>query len=280
MRQSVQLATLSLLLTASVPAAAIDASVNRAQATPVLAASDTGTPKSGGFLSGIFGCGSDGSKQTVGAIGGGALGALLGNRIAGRGSRTLGTIIGGALGAAAGSAIGCKLQKNDQAKAERAMEQAVVTGKSQSWQSEDTGASGTVEVGGAALAGAGLGDLKLASGVEPASGYTKLGGSYVATAAANIRSLPGLDGKIVGKLSTGQMVWVPASVQGAPWFLISDQGVGQGYVSNALLKRETTATASNCKMVKQTVDVPGSGNASETYQACKGSDGQWAMTRV
>jgi hypothetical protein len=53
------------------------------------------------------------------------VGGVLGNRIAGRGNRTLGTLLGGALGAAGGSALGCKLQKNDQAKAERAMEEAL-----------------------------------------------------------------------------------------------------------------------------------------------------------
>jgi surface antigen len=272
-------ATAALLL-ASVPANAIDGTTKTAAQAPVLQAQDSGSSRNTGFLSGIFGCEADGSKQTIGAVAGGAIGGLLGNRIAGRGSRTLGTIIGGALGAAGGSLLGCKLQKNDQVKAERAMEKAVVTGKDQSWQSEDSGASGKVEVGNAALTGAGLGDLKLASGVDPANGYTKVGGTFVSTAAANIRSAPGTNAAVVGKLLTGQRVWVPASVQGAPWYLISDQGVGQGYVSNALLKRESTATASNCKMVKQTVDVPGSSSTSETYQACKGSDGQWAMTRV
>ncbi len=272
-------ATVALLM-ASAPASAIDGSTTKAAAAPVLQAQDGGGQRGGGFLSGIFGCKADGNKQTIGAVAGGAIGGLLGNRIAGDGNRALGTIIGGVLGAAGGSALGCKLQKNDQVKAERAMEKAVVTGKDQNWQSADSGASGKVVVGNAALSGAGLGDLKLASGVDPASGYTKVGGSFVSTAAANIRSAPGTNANVVGKLATGQRVWVPASVQGAPWYLISDQGVGQGYVSNALLKRETTATASNCKMVKQTVDVPGSESTSETYQACKGSDGQWAMTRV
>ncbi len=280
MIKALQLATGTALLLATAPAAAIDGSVSRVSTTPVLAAQDSGSRSGSGFLSGIFGCSAEGGKQTGGAVIGGVLGGVLGNRIAGRGSRTLGTIIGGALGAATGSAIGCKLQRNDQAKAERAMETAVQTGQNQSWQSEDTGASGKVVVGNAALAGAGLADLKLANGVDPASGYSKVGGSYVATAAANIRSMPSLDGKIVGKLETGQLVWVPASVQGAPWYLISDQGVGQGYVSNALLRRDSTATASNCRMVKQTVDVPGDGSASETYNACKGSDGRWVMTRV
>ena len=279
--KSISFISVTALMISAAPLRAIDpVKAQTATTAPVLSATDTGEKRSGGFLSGIFGCAADGSKQTIGGIGGAAIGGLLGNRIAGRGSRTLGTIIGGVLGGAAGSTLGCKLQKNDQDKAERAMETAVSSGQNQTWQSDETGASGKVEVGNAALSNAGLSDMKLASGVEPVGGYTKVGGSFLAIGNANIRSTAGLDGKILGKLATGQRVWVPASVQGSPWFLISDQNVGQGYVSNALLKRESTATASNCKMVKQTVDVPGSTPASETYQACKGSDGTWAMTRV
>jgi surface antigen len=273
------ISTLALVI-ATCPALAIDGSVTRASSNAVLAAQGGGGRSGGGFLSGIFGCEADGNKQVGVAVVGGALGGLLGNRIAGSGSRTLGTILGGALGAAAGSAIGCKLQKNDQAKAERAMENAVKTGQNQSWENADSGASGKVEVSQPAVAKAGLTDLKLASNVEPASAYGKLGGRFVATSAANIRSAPGLEGKIIGQLAKDQHVWVPAMVSGTPWYLISDQGIGQGYVSNALLKRETTTATANCKMVKQTVDVPGNGTASETYQACKGTDGQWAMTRV
>ena len=49
---------------------------------------------------------------------------------------------------------------------------------------------------------------------------------------------------------------------------------------HALLRREAVQTASACRMVTQTVDAPGSSSASETYQACKGKDGNWVMTRV
>jgi surface antigen len=259
------------------PVNALDPNAPKTSNTAMAVSDDGGSGRSG-FLSGIFGCASDGNKQVGVAAVGGVLGGFLGNRIAGRGSRTLGTIIGGALGAAAGSAIGCKLQKNDQAKAEKAMEDAVATGKNQSWENPETGASGQVEVSGGT--GSGIGDLRFAKGVEPAGGYSKVGATYVATAAANVRSRPGTDGAVVSKLTTGQRVWVPASVSGAPWFLISDQGEGQGYVSNALLKREATQTASACKMVKQTVDTPDAGSATETYQACKGKDGNWTMTRV
>jgi surface antigen len=266
----------SAVLLATGPASAIDPKATNDLSTPVLSAVDDGQPRRG-FLSGIFGCTASGNKQTIGTVAGGVLGGFLGNRIAGRGSRVIGTVLGGALGAAAGSALGCKMQRSDQAKAERATEEAIATGKDQSWENPETGASGKVEVG---ANGTALNGIKFAKGIEPAESYSKIGGAFVSTANANVRSGPGTASNVVSTLPTGTRVWVPASVTGSPWMLISDGGVGQGYVSNALLKKVSTETASNCKMVKQTVSLPGNKDETETMQACKGADGQWVMTRV
>ena len=278
---SAALLAASALLLSATAANAIEAGKTVAAQAPVLAAQDSGTRGGGGgFLGNIFGCQANGSKQEIGAVIGGAAGGLLGNRIAGRGSRTLGTVIGGVLGAAGGSVLGCKLQRNDRAKAERALENAVATNKSQSWENPETGASGRVEVGQTA-SGAALSDLKFANGVEPASGYDKVGGAFVSTSSANIRSAPGTDAKIIGKLAAGQNVWVPASVSGSPWMLISSGGVGQGYVSSALLKRAAINTAAaGCKSIRQTVSTASGATESENLQACKGKDGQWVVTRV
>lgn len=271
-------AAISLVVTGSA-ANAIDATPAPVKPTPAMQATDSGGRKVAG-IGGIFGCSAEGDKQTVGAVAGGAIGGLLGNRIAGRGSRTLGTILGGVLGAAAGSALGCKLQKDDRAKAERALEQAVLTGKDQDWQSDETGASGRVEVG-QNEQGVDLANLKLASGVEPADGYTRVGGAYVSTAAANIRSAPGTNARVLGCLAVGQRVWVPAAVKGKPWVLVSDQGTGQGYVSAPLLKKAVSTTAANgCRLVKQTISQPGAAEETETLQACRSANGEWTMTRV
>ena len=260
---------------------AIEAGKTSAAKAPVLAAQSDGERRGGGgFLGNIFGCQASGSKQEIGAAVGGVAGGLLGNRIAGRNSRTLGTVLGGVLGAAGGSVLGCKLQKNDRAKAERALENAVATNQSQSWENPETGASGRVEVGQAA-GGSALSDIKFASGVEPADGYDRVGGAFVSTGSANVRSAPGTDTKIVGRLAAGQTVWVPASVSGAPWMLISSGGIGQGYVPSALLKRAAVSTAAaGCKSIRQTVSTASGATESENLQACKGKDGQWVVTRV
>jgi surface antigen len=253
-RTSFGLTSLAALALASAPAHAIDPTITQA-AGQVLAnrsapASDTGQQATGGggLLGNIFGCSEGGNKQIIGAIAGGAVGGLIGSKIKG----TVGTILGGALGAAAGSALGCKLQKNDRMRAERATQAAIASGKSQEWQNTETGASGKVEV--ANSTGSTLGDLKFADGVEPAT-------------------------LVLAKLTPGQRVWVPASVTGSPWMLVSDGGVAQGYVSSPLLQK-SVAVASSCKIVKQNVSVPGEAEQSETYQACKDKSGAWVMTRV
>jgi uncharacterized protein YgiM (DUF1202 family) len=126
-----------------------------------------------------------------------------------------------------------------------------------------------------------LANLKLAAEVEPADGYTRVGGAYVSTTTANIRSAPGTDSKVLGRLATGQRVWVPAAVKGQPWVLVSDGGLGQGYVSAPLLKRAVgTANANGCRLVRQTVSQPGATEETETLQACRGANGEWTMTRV
>ena len=126
-----------------------------------------------------------------------------------------------------------------------------------------------------------LASLRLASGVEPAEGYTKVGGAYVSTAIANIRSAPGTDSTVLGRLLAGQRVWVPAAVKGQPWVLVSDQGLGQGYVSAPLLKKAVSGTAANgCRLVKQTISQPGAAEETETLQACRSANGEWTMTRA
>lgn len=257
---------------------AIDPAQLGASPTPARAAvvaEPAGSRSSGG---GIFGCSADGNKQTTAAVVGGLFGAFLGNRIAGRGNRTIGTLFGGAIGAAGGSAIGCKMQKDDRAKAEQAMQDALARGENQRWSNSQTGASGSVDVL-PAQSGQGLAGLKFAPGVEPWSGYQQVGESFVSTAAVNVRARPGLDGRVVGQLPKGVRVWVPAAAEGAPWYLVSDNGVAWGYVSNSMLRRASDG-ASECRMVRQTVNLPDSGSQSESYQACKDVSGQWTLTRV
>lgn len=79
------------------------------------------------------------SKCQTRALIGGALGALAGSAIAGRGDRTEGAVIGGALGAGAGFGI-CKwMDSRSQSQVQNGYQNAVTNNKSvsQKWTAED-----------------------------------------------------------------------------------------------------------------------------------------------
>ena len=233
-------------------------------------------PPSTGLFSSIFGCSASGSKQEIGATVGGVAGGFLGNRVAGGGKRTIGTVVGAAVGAAAGSTLGCKLQRNDQAKAEAALARSAETGQAQSWSNPSTGSSGSTQI--VTTPSRGLAGLALAPGVEPIADYQRIDGYYTATTRANVRSAPGMDGVIMGQLTPNERLWVPASAASGDWLLVSRNGVGQGYVSSALLTPEKSTTA-ECKIVRQTLTVGGQSEVQD-LRACPNPAGGWAFTPV
>lgn len=87
-----------------------------------------------------------GNKQTVGTLGGAALGGLAGNQLGqGRGKAWM-TGVGAVLGAFAGSSIGKSLDQADRMYAEQAWNRAYTApiGQSVRWNNPDSGHYGTV----------------------------------------------------------------------------------------------------------------------------------------
>lgn len=242
--------------------------------TVVNAPTRTEMSNGGGILNSIFGCNAPGSKQIIGAAGGGVVGGAIGNRVAGKGNRKIGTVVGATVGAAAGSALGCKLQRDDQRRAEEAATRAAQTDQSQSWKNTQTGASGSAEV---IQPEEHLNGLTLAPTVMPASAYTGGGGYYVTTANANIRALPSLDGQIVGRLTHGEIIWSVGAAAETGWLLVVKDNVGKGYVSPSLLERQPE-TVNSCKVIRHSVTVPGKGTEVQNLNACLNSDGNWVFS--
>jgi surface antigen len=86
-------------------------------------------------------------KQTVGAVGGGALGAWAASNIGGGSGKVVATAVGGVLGALAGSYIGGQLDKADREHAEHTAQQALENskvGQVSEWKNPDSGHSGTI----------------------------------------------------------------------------------------------------------------------------------------
>ena len=227
----------------------------------------------GGLLGNVFGCSAPGSTQIIGAVGGGVVGGLVGNKV----QKTFGTIAGGAIGAAAGSWLGCKLQRSSQVRAERAAQNAAVTGQGQTWSDPANGASGRSDV--VAGHGQSLAGLRLAQGVTPIADYQMGGGITTVAKAANVRGAPAVSAPLLGKLRPGQTVTVSALTRDSSWSLISQDGIGQGYVATALLGPTRPDTAGGCKVIRQTVQSGGQ-SQSELLNACPNANGGWTFSRA
>lgn len=224
---------------------------------------------------GIFGCAAPGSKQVIGAGGGGVVGGLIGYRIAG-GNRMLGTVIGGAVGAAAGSWIGCKLQIGDQRRAQAAVARAAADGRAQHWSSADTGVSGSA----VPLASSQLANLSFPGNVVTNDRYDSRAGIFVADSRTNLRALPDIGSTLVGALNPGERVTVAAGVENSPWLLVSENGVARGYVSEPLLRKQGPLGGSGCRNIRQTITKPGEGSAMQDFRACPDNNGGWSLAGI
>ena len=87
------------------------------------------------------------SKQDIGMVGGGVLGALAGSTIGGGRGRIVATAAGAILGGFAGSSIGKSLDQADAAYANQTAQRALETsqpGQALPWRNPESGNSGTI----------------------------------------------------------------------------------------------------------------------------------------
>jgi surface antigen len=234
---------------------------------------------SGNPLSSIFGCDASGGKQAGGAVVGGLLGGLLGNSVSGK-NRGLGAVLGAAGGAALGSYVGCRMQRGDAERAEAAARQALDGPGQQSWNNPETGASGSVistPISGGA--GPALNGLRLAPGVELASGYESAPTTYQAPSTLNLRARPSKSAKVVGKLQSGEVVNVIGRASGSAWVLVARNGIGAGYASEASLRPLTNAAPAGpqCRAVEQTIRTADGQAQVQHYTACRNESGDWVI---
>ena len=101
-------------------------------------------------LAGMVGLGAcsqnAGDKETLGSLGGAALGGLAGAQIGSGSGQLAATAVGALLGFFIGSEVGKSLDKADPLYAERTADQALETnptGQSSTWNNPDSGNSGT-----------------------------------------------------------------------------------------------------------------------------------------
>ena len=154
-------------------------------------------------LGGVIGCNASGGKQEVGAVIGGLLGAVAGNKLA-KHDRGTGTAIGAVVGAGAGSYAGCQMQKT------RAADNA----------------GGVYSSNG----------IRVSNAVD-ASPMTKIKGKYVARSTLNLRASASTRGERIGSVQAGEVFQALGRTGDGKWILVGQDGVGVGYVSSAYVYR-------------------------------------------
>ena len=150
-------------------------------------------------LGGVVGCNASGGKQEVGAVIGGLLGAVAGNKLA-KNDRGTGTAIGAVVGAGAGSYAGCQMQKTRAAN----------------------------EAGGVYSSNG----IRVSNAVE-ASPMTQIKGKYVARSTLNLRASASTRGEKIGSVQAGEVFQALGRTGDGKWILVGQDGVGVGYVSSA-----------------------------------------------
>jgi surface antigen len=284
-----------LLASAAALAAAAPAQAQYAQPT-------------GGPLSTLFACQNAGNRQGQGAIVGAIVGGLAGNQIADNDRRS-GTVIGALVGAAAGSMIGCRMQNQDVVRAQQATQMALNSGRDQSWNNPQTGASGRVSVVNTYnYAGAGgynppapqrasLDTVRWINGVEQPREYQPSEGTYAANGNTVIRSGPSQRARQLGNLRSGEQVDGLVRVEGTDWVLASRNGQVIGYIqeSQARFMGESYATGNQggyqqggyapyqpgrgqmCRTFDQHYTLAGGQTQTERHSACQSQTGEWLI---
>ncbi|CAN1560020.1 Glycine zipper domain containing protein [Caulobacteraceae bacterium] len=200
----------------------------------------------GAASAGVFSCDASGGKQEGGAAVGAIIGGIIGGQLAKR-ERGAGAVVGAGLGAAIGSSIGCKMQEEDQRRAEAALDEALATGRPTSWRNPGSGAYGEIRV------------LPVGSG-----------GRWYAPGNVNIRATPSTRGRVVGQFTAGEMF--DAASYSSTWLQVNG-----GYVSKSVVR---AASRDGCETIEQTAYTKKYGRETEQYRACRKPGGAWQLTKL
>lgn len=201
----------------------------------------------GAAHAGVFGCDAAGGKQEGGAVIGAIIGGVIGNQVA-KGERGAGTVVGAGLGAAIGSSIGCKMQEEDQRRAEAALDKALATGQPARWRNPNSGAYGEIRV-------------------LPTAGS----GFWYAPNTVNVRAAPSTRGRVVGRLAGGETFGGTSYNSG--WLRVDG-----GYVAKSVVR--PAPRQDGCEILEQTAYTKKYGRETERYRACRKPGGAWDVRKI
>ncbi len=238
------------------------------------------------------------TAQIGGGLVGAAVGGLIGSQFGSGGGQLAATALGTLAGAFIGSQIAAALTEPDRQALSQSTQQAAVTGESQTWQNPDTGVRGQVSVKETKVQKTSVPVRVLKDRVETIPPLELIQADYRVNSPANVRGGPGTDYVITDSLGLGDRVHVVGRVESQPWYMISEGGVGTGFVSASLLSplpasmqtaagsrsaapvgdvtEVTVAADRTCRIVTQRVTLGDGSTKSEDVTVCNGPNG-WEM---
>jgi len=230
--------------------------------------------------------------QTTGTSIGAVVGGTAGN-LACRGEggvvRGLCTAGGLALGGFLGNRIGKYLDERDQLRMAKATETALETGQTQKWVGDESGVRGEARVVSSTTKTKTVKVPVLKDRISEVPPLDVVGETYKANKQANLRGGPGTDYVKVGSLVADEKINVVGKVKEKDWFLISQSGVGSGFVFSSLVSpapnaepaelglkieksnvsKQSVSVDQTCRQIEQKITLADGTQHSETIEACE-----------
>lgn len=233
------------------------------------------------------------TKQDLGTVLGAGAGALIGSQFGSGTGQIFATLGGAAIGGLIGNQIGKYLDEEDKKQMAAATQKTVITGETIAWNNPDSGVSGRTEVVKTETRQKTVAVPVLKDRVKEVPPLDFIGETYLVKSNSNVRGGPGTDFVVVDSAKKGSQVEVVGKVVNKSWYMVGNQGVGQGFVHDSLLTStgQAVALASNdvsqrsdvattqvavsrpCRTVNQTVVLTDGSEQSEEITACKGPNG-------
>jgi surface antigen len=238
------------------------------------------------------------AKAQVGAVVGALTGAAAGAG-ASHDDGNNGALVAARTGGLVGARIGKELDEQDRARLAASTRATIATGAPQSWSNPDSGVSAKTEVKSTVARREQRQIAVLKGKVQQVPPLEFIGEDYTALKAANVRGGPGTDYAVVGRLGIGANTRVVGKVVNQPWYMVSENNIGSGFVSAVLLKpaaapaaaaptfeapqvdvaKATVAGTSTCRVVTQQITQKDGKTVSEDVEACRGPNG-WEITEA
>lgn len=236
-----------------------------------------------------------GNTEIMGRLLGAGVGALLGSQVGGGKGQLAAVAVGALAGAWLGGEAANRLTQTDRQGIAQTTNTALDTGQAQTWTNPDTGVTTRVSVKDSTVERAPLQAEGLQQRPWQSPPLEYVNASYVANSTSNVRSGPGTDYAVMHTVQRGERVTVVGKVQGDEWYMISDAGLGSGYVHGSLLTRTAQqpgdvsplyaeardaggrqlAQERECSVIVQEITLPDGTRESRDMRACRQPDGSW-----